>query len=90
MLRSEMSRTIDLFLQYAVIDTMSDETSGTTPSSAKQHDLARLLVSQLEGMGAQEITYDEAHCYVYATIPASKGCEDSAVLGFIAHMDTSR
>ena len=89
MLRSEMSRTIDLFLQYAVIDTMSDETSGTTPSSAKQHDLARLLVSQLEGMGAQEITYDEAHCYVYATIPASKGCEDSAVLGFIAHMDTS-
>lgn len=84
-----MSKTIENFLQYAKIDTQSDETTGTTPSTEKQHHLAALLVRQLEEMGAQEITYDRERCYVYASIPASAGCEEAAVLGFIAHMDTS-
>ncbi|MCM1063704.1 MAG: peptidase T [Eubacterium sp.] len=84
-----MSKTIENFLQYVVIDTQSDETTGTTPSTAKQHDLARLLERQLKEMGAEEITYDKEHCYLYASIPASQGCEDAPVLGFIAHMDTS-
>lgn len=84
-----MSKVIDYFLQYAQIDTQSADESSTTPSTLKQHNLAKLLVEQLKEMGAQEISYDEAHCYVYATIPASKGCENAPVLGFIAHMDTS-
>ena len=84
-----MSKTIDNFLKYAKIDTQSDETTGTTPSTEKQHALAKLLVQQLEEMGAQEITYDKEHCYVYASVPASQGCEEAAVLGFIAHMDLS-
>lgn len=84
-----MSKTIDYFLQYAEIDTQSDETTGTSPSTAKQYDLARLLVQQLEEIGATEITYDRDHCYVYASVPASEGCEDAPVLGLIAHMDTS-
>ncbi|MCM1344180.1 MAG: peptidase T [Muribaculaceae bacterium] len=84
-----LSKTIENFLQYVVIDTQSDETTGTTPSTAKQHDLARLLERQLKEMGAEEITYDKEHCYLYASIPASQGCEDAPVLGFIAHMDTS-
>ena len=83
-----MSKTIDLFLKYVKIDTESDETTGASPSTGKQHDLAKLLVSQLEDMGAAEITYDKEHCYVYASIPASEGCEDAPVLGFVAHMDT--
>ncbi len=84
-----MSKVIDYFLQYVQIDTQSEDESNTTPSTLKQHMLARLLVEQLKEIGAQEITYDEEHCYVYATIPASKGCEKAPVLGFIAHMDTS-
>lgn len=81
--------TIDLFLQYVMIDTQSDEATGTTPSTQKQHRLAELLAGQLESMGATEITYDREHCYVYASIPASRGLEEAPVLGFIAHMDTS-
>lgn len=84
-----MSETIENFLRYVKIDTQSDENSASTPSTAKQHDLAKLLVQELEQMGACEITYDEEHCYVYASVPASAGCEDAAVLGFISHMDTS-
>lgn len=84
-----MTKTIQNFLQYAVIDTQSDENSGVTPSTDKQHNLAKLLVKQLGEMGADEIIYDEEHCYVYASVPASAGCEGAPVLGFIAHMDTS-
>lgn len=84
-----MTKTIENFLKYAKIDTQSNEESVTTPSTGKQHDLAMLLVGELEELGAQEITYDKEHCYVYATIPASQGCEKAPVLGFIAHMDTS-
>lgn len=84
-----MSKVIDLFLEYVKIDTQSDEESGTSPSTAKQHNLAKLLYEQLIDMGAEDVVYDKEHCYVYATIPASSGCEDAPVLGFIAHMDTS-
>lgn len=84
-----MSRAADLFLEYVKIDTESDPESKTTPSTAKQHVLAELLTEQLTKMGAQEVTYDREHCYVYATIPASPGAEKAPVLGFIAHMDTS-
>lgn len=84
-----MSKVIDRLLEYVKIDTQSDGASKTTPSSQKQHQLAKLLTKELEEMGAQEITYDEEHCYVYATVPASEGCENTPVLGFISHMDTA-
>lgn len=71
------------------MDTRSDEDSETSPSTAKQHDLAKLLAAELKEIGAKEVTYDKKHCYVYATIPATKGFEKAPTLGFIAHMDTS-
>ena len=84
-----MSKVIEKFLNYVKIDTQSDENSTACPTTAKQHDLAKLLVKELEEMGAEDITYDTEHCYVYASIPASEGCDGRPVLGFIAHMDTS-
>ncbi|MGN0388460.1 MAG: peptidase T [Suilimivivens sp.] len=84
-----MSKVIEKFLSYVKIDTQSDENSTACPTTAKQHNLAKLLVKELEEMGAEEITYDKEHCYVYATVPATDGCEDRPVLGFIAHMDTA-
>ncbi len=80
---------LERFLKYVKIDTQSDETTGTSPSTAKQHELARLLEIELNEMGAEEIYYDIEHCYVYATIPAAKGYECTPVIGFIAHMDTA-
>lgn len=84
-----MAKVLNLFLEYVKLDTQSAEETGTSPSTAKQHKLAELLEKQLMKMGAEEVTYDKEHCYVYATIPAAKGFEKSPVLGFIAHMDTS-
>ena len=63
-LRSEiMDKTIENFLRYVKIDTQSSEESTTIPSTMKQHDLARQLVSELEAMGAAEITY----CLLYTS-----------------------
>ena len=75
---------IERFLNYAVIDTCSDETSSTCPSTQHQFDLANLLVSELRDMGAKDARVDE-HGYVYAEVPAT--AEGQPVIGLIAHMD---
>ncbi|MBE5840075.1 MAG: peptidase T [Butyrivibrio sp.] len=81
---------IEKFLRYVKIDTQSDDTTGTSPSTMKQHDLAKLLVSELKEIGASDIIYDEEHCYVYATIPSNlSDGKDRPAIGFISHMDTS-
>lgn len=87
--KNKMEKVTENFLEYVRIDTQSDMESRTAPSTEKQFALAKRLAEQLRDMGAEEITLDRGHCYVYASIPASAGCEDAPVLGFIAHMDTS-
>lgn len=77
------------FLRYVGFDTQSsEEAEGKCPSTEKQLRLAEYLVEELKEMGMQEVEMD-AHGYVYATLPASKGLEEVPVVGFIAHMDTS-
>ncbi len=81
---------IEKFLRYVKIDTQSDATTGTSPSTMKQHDLARLLKDELTAIGASDVFYDEEHCYVYASIPSNMNDgKDRPAIGFIAHMDTS-
>ena len=84
-----MSDVLERFLRYVKIDTQSDEDSGLSPSTAKQHDLARVLYEELKDMGASDLVYDTEHCYVYAKIPANDGGEHDKTLGFVSHMDTS-
>ena len=81
-------RAYERFLNYVVIHTTSDEESPTCPSTARQFDLANLLVRELKELGLADARVDE-HGYVYATIPATPGCEDKPALGLIAHMDTA-
>jgi len=80
---------VDRFIKYVQIDTQSDEATGTSPSTTKQHNLAKLLTRELKEIGAEEIYYDKEYCYIYATLPASEGYENAPVIGFIAHMDTA-
>jgi len=82
-----MKTVVDRFLTYAKIDTKSDETSKTCPSTEKQWDLAKLLVKELEEMGLEDIDLDE-NGYIMATLPSNTDKEVS-VIGFLAHMDTS-
>jgi tripeptide aminopeptidase len=75
------------FLRYARIDTQSDPSSTTCPSTDKQKDLGRLLVAELLEMGVSDAHLDE-HGYVYATIPANTA-KQVPVICFCAHLDTS-
>lgn len=81
-------RAYERFLQYVKVYTTSDEESSTHPTTARQLDLGRMLVAQLEELGLKDARLDE-YGYVYATLPATPGCEQAPGLGFIAHMDTA-
>jgi tripeptide aminopeptidase len=75
------------FLRYVTIDTQSDPTSSSCPSTGKQKDLGRLLVKELQEIGAADAHLDP-HGYVYATIPANSS-KQVPVICFCSHMDTS-
>ena len=79
---------LDRFKQYVQIDTQSDASSPSVPSTAKQKKLGELLVQQLLEMGVEDAHMDDKG-YVYATVPASAGAEDKPAVCFCAHMDTS-
>lgn len=81
-------RAIERLLKYVTVFTTSDENSSTTPSSARQFDLAKLLVQELKELGISDAHVDDK-CYVYASIPAAPGCEQAPAIGLIAHMDTA-
>jgi tripeptide aminopeptidase len=78
---------LDRFLRYVTIDTESDPTSTSFPSTEKQKNLGRLLVEELNAMGIDDAHLDE-HGYVYATIPATTE-KTVPVLCYCSHMDTS-
>ncbi len=75
------------FLRYVRIDTTADPDSATVPSSSGQLELARLLVSELEAIGLDDVEMD-VHGYVYATVPASEEISAPPV-ALLAHLDTS-
>ncbi|WP_033154553.1 peptidase T [Pseudobutyrivibrio ruminis] len=81
-------RAYERLLNYVKVYTTSDEESTTVPSTARQFDLAHKLVEELKGLGIEDAKVDDK-CYVYASIPATKGYEDKKTIGFIAHMDTA-
>lgn len=78
------TKLIERFVEYAKIDTTSDEHSESCPSTGKQWVLARKLVDELEQLGLEDAAVDD-NCYVTATLPG-KGSE---TVGLIAHLDTS-
>ena len=78
---------LDRFLRYVRIDTQSDASSPTCPSTEKQKDLGRLLAQELRDMGLKDAHLDE-HGYVYATLPANTAKTVPAIC-FCSHMDTS-
>ena len=84
----DKERLVERFLRYVAVDTQSDPESETFPSTAKQLTLLNLLLEEMLGMGLEDVEIDP-HGYVTGTIPATPGCEQKPVIGFISHVDTS-
>ena len=89
-LRPPTESAVERFARYAAIDTESAEDSEIVPSTPGQWDLARLLVDELGELGAEDIWLSDT-CVVYAKIPSNlrDDTEPPAVVGLIAHMDTT-
>jgi tripeptide aminopeptidase len=78
---------LNRFLSYVTIDTESDPNSETTPSSAKQWDLANKLYDELIAIGMSDVSIDD-NAYIMATLPSNVN-HDVPTIGFISHFDTS-
>ncbi len=82
-----MDTLLDRFLRYVKVDTQSDETSPSFPSTKKQLDLSRMLCEECEQLGLEDVTISE-YGIVMATIPSTvEG--DVPAIGWVAHVDTS-
>ncbi len=75
------------FISYVKIDTQSDGNSKNVPSTEKQKDLSKVLVSELLEMGISDAHLDDKG-YVYATIP-SNSIKTVPTICFCSHVDTS-
>jgi tripeptide aminopeptidase len=74
-------------LRYVQIDTTSDESSPTSPSTERQYDLLNLLVEELNEIGAQDARQTD-YGAVLATIPATVD-HAAPTIALLAHVDTS-
>lgn len=78
---------MDRFITYVKVDTQSDGSSDTTPSTKGQWTLANMLVEELKAIGMEEVTVDD-NGYVMATLPSNSD-KEIPVIGFLAHVDTA-
>ena len=76
------------FLRYVRVNTQSDASTGTSPSTPGQWVLLRMLESELLEMGAADVVLTE-HGYVMATIPATSARPGLPTVAFLGHVDTA-
>jgi len=76
----------DRLMRYVQIDTTADPESTSFPSSEKQKDLGRLLVSELLGLGISDAEMDEWG-YVFGTLKGN--VSGGPTVCFCSHMDTA-
>lgn len=74
------------FIRYAKLDTRSDASSHTVPTTRGQIDFAELLAEELPAFGVESITHNRENGFVTAVL---KGNPEKTAVGFIAHLDTA-
>ncbi|MCQ2776368.1 MAG: peptidase T [Bacilli bacterium] len=74
---------VERFIRYAKVDTQANDRTGTTPSTEKQKNLSKLLVSELKEMGIDNAYMDE-YGIVYAHVSG-----EGERIGLNAHIDTA-
>lgn len=84
---------LDRFLRYVKIDTQSQDDAESYPSTVKQLDLLKMLVTELKELGLKDVSIDQ-YGYVMATLPSNVPRSSPAfgnvpAVGLIAHVDTS-
>jgi len=88
MIQISPDNVAERLMRYVQVDTQSDPTSKTHPTTEKQKDLSKLLCGELLGMGLTDATTDE-YGYVYATLPGNSDKKNIPAICFCAHVDTA-
>ena len=79
---------LDRFLTYVKVNTRSDETSTTTPSTQSQVDFANnVLIPEMKRVGLENVYY-LPNGFAIGTLPANDP-SFTRKIGFISHMDTA-
>ena len=86
MIQIDAGSITERFMRYVQIDTQSDPQSDAQPTTEKQKDLSKIVLSELQNLGI-ESELDE-HGYVYATIPSNSE-KNVPVICFCSHVDTA-
>lgn len=83
-----METMLERLIRYCKVNTRSDESSKSVPSTPAQVEFAKMLAIELRELGFSEVVHRLDNGFVTATIPSNT---DHAVdaLGFIAHFDTA-
>lgn len=82
-----MKKPYERLIEYCRVNTMSDDTAPSSPTTKVQFDLARRLEQELTALGVQDVVLQDS-CVLYGKIPATPGQESAPAIGFIAHLDT--
>ena len=79
---------LERFLTYVKVNTRSDETSTTTPSTQSQVDFANnILIPEMKRVGLENVYY-LPNGFAIGTLPANDP-SFTRKIGFISHMDTA-
>ncbi|MFO1090321.1 MAG: peptidase T [Hyphomicrobiales bacterium] len=78
----------DRLVRYVQIDTQSDASSKTTPSTERQFDLLRLLERELTEIGARDVVLTP-YGALLATVPSNVP-QDTPTIALCAHVDTTQ
>ncbi|CAK8053852.1 Di- or tripeptidase (PepD2) [Eupransor demetentiae] len=79
---------LNRFLGYVKVNTRSDESSKTVPSSSNQVAFLKTLGEELKELGLNNVRHEEDG-YLFADLPANEADVKAPSLGFIAHIDTA-
>ncbi|MDD7267195.1 MAG: peptidase T [Lachnospiraceae bacterium] len=83
-----MESMLQRFIRYCSINTRSDESSTTVPTTRSQLDFVRMLAEDMEAIGLSEVNVYEKNGFVIGKLPANSE-NKLPVIGFIAHVDTA-
>jgi len=83
----EFEGMLERFLEFVKIDTQSDESSDSFPSTKKQLDLSNRLVSELKAIGLKD-AFVNKWGYVFATLESNVN-KKLPTIALISHVDTA-
>ena len=76
------------FIQYAKMNTRSNENSKAVPTTPGQVVLLKELANEIKKLGLTDVSYSDKDAYVVGKIPANSD-KKVAAIGFVAHVDTA-